>query len=191
MRAEPAPTDARGGDRGWLAHLRLAGAGLVRLPRPLVPLLVFGWMAGIWSLSSSSRLVDGGFLVPPLIGNLAHAPAFGLLALWTVLLSPREGSRLVLARAGLLAAFALALGYAIVDEVHQGFVPGRRSSPFDVLTDAVGAAAVLWTVSYVNASAAAEAGVRRRLLLGLLACVAAAALATLGGRLLGEPAPPS
>jgi VanZ family protein len=30
-------------------------------------------------------------------------------------------------------AWGLAIGYAITDEVHQGFVPGRHPSPFDVL----------------------------------------------------------
>lgn len=179
MRADPAAAASRSAGRGWLACLRAVAAGLVRLPRPLAPLLVAGWMALIWSLSSSSRLVDGGFLVPPLVGNLAHAPVFGLLALWALLLVPRRGSGLALTRARVLFVVAFVVAYAITDELHQGFVPGRHSSPFDVLTDTVGAAAVLWTASHVNAPGASEAGVRRRLLLGLLACFAAAALATL------------
>ena len=45
-------------------------------------------------------------------------------------------------------ASRLALGslYAISDEVHQSFVPGRLGSPVDVAIDAIGVAAgvVLW-----------------------------------------------
>jgi len=37
-------------------------------------------------------------------------------------------------------AFCLALGYAISDEFHQRFVPGRTPSPWDVAIDATGAA---------------------------------------------------
>lgn len=40
-------------------------------------------------------------------------------------------------------AFSLALAVAAVDEFHQGFVPSRGSSPWDVLLDSVGAALML------------------------------------------------
>ena len=33
---------------------------------------------------------------------------------------------------------AIALGYAITDEIHQSFVEGRHGAPIDVLVDAVG-----------------------------------------------------
>src|SRR3954447_16388606 len=35
---------------------------------------------------------------------------------------------------------AIALGYAITDELHQGFVQGRHASPLDVAIDGVGIA---------------------------------------------------
>lgn len=41
-------------------------------------------------------------------------------------------------RAGL--ALALAVLYAVSDEIHQAFVPGRAGSPLDVAIDAVGVA---------------------------------------------------
>jgi VanZ family protein len=37
-------------------------------------------------------------------------------------------------------AFAIAIGYAITDEIHQTFVPTRNGSSVDVPIDAVGAA---------------------------------------------------
>ena len=39
-----------------------------------------------------------------------------------------------------IGAWAAAVAYAISDEVHQWFVPGRQSDPIDVLLDATGAA---------------------------------------------------
>jgi VanZ family protein len=36
-------------------------------------------------------------------------------------------------------ALAVAIGYGVVDEVHQSFVPGRVGDPMDVLKDAAGA----------------------------------------------------
>ncbi len=43
----------------------------------------------------------------------------------------------------LLLAWLLALVYAVSDEFHQSFVPGRGPSVFDVLIDSVGAALAL------------------------------------------------
>lgn len=44
-------------------------------------------------------------------------------------------------RRAALAAFVLCLVWALLDEWHQSFVPGRDASLRDVLADAVGAAA--------------------------------------------------
>lgn len=44
-------------------------------------------------------------------------------------------------------AWAAATGFAVTDELHQTFVPGRQGSGWDVLIDAIGAAGglfVLW-----------------------------------------------
>ena len=45
-------------------------------------------------------------------------------------------------------AFVLAALYAVLDEFHQSFVPSRTGSPWDVLTDSIGA--VLGLVIYVR-----------------------------------------
>ena len=45
-------------------------------------------------------------------------------------------------------AFVLAALYAVVDEFHQSFVPSRTGSPWDVLTDSIGA--ILGLVIYVR-----------------------------------------
>ena len=45
-------------------------------------------------------------------------------------------------------AFVLAALYAVLDEFHQSFVPSRTGSPWDVLTDSIGA--ILGLVIYVR-----------------------------------------
>ncbi len=66
---------------------------------------------------------------------IAHFTEFALLAaLWVWALAPRIGRR------AFAAAAAISLAYAISDELHQGFVAGRDSDPFDVLVDAAGIA---------------------------------------------------
>jgi VanZ family protein len=46
------------------------------------------------------------------------------------------------------AAFAIAVAYAALDELHQGFVSTRSASVFDVLTDAAGALAAVSIISW-------------------------------------------
>ena len=56
------------------------------------------------------------------------------IALWIWALAP------VLGRRALFAAAAISFLYAVSDEYHQSFVPGRDSDPFDVLVDSLGIA---------------------------------------------------
>ena len=76
---------------------------------------------------------------------VAHFGEYALLAaLWSWALAPTLGRRT------LLVAAAISLLYAISDEYHQSFVPGRDSDPLDVLVDAAGIATAvvlirLWT----------------------------------------------
>jgi hypothetical protein len=91
------------------------------------------WAAAVFALSAQHRLPQ----LPGLLGwdKLQHSTAFvvgGLLL---------EGRR----HAALLAA-VLGLGYAVTDELHQLFVPGRNADPRDWMADAVGimAGIALW-----------------------------------------------
>ena len=53
--------------------------------------------------------------------------------------STRCSERCSLARSGgAVSAVAIGVLYAVSDEVHQAFVPGRLGSPVDVAIDAVG-----------------------------------------------------
>ena len=119
------------------------------------------WMALIWSVSSdigSSEHSAGAFAwilsvifpwATPGEVELAHLVArkFGhmveyaiLAALW--FRTHRSGRRLSLT-ASASWALGISVVWAIVDEVHQSFVPSRTASALDVVLDTAGATLVL------------------------------------------------
>ena len=107
---------------------------------------VVAWMAVIFFLSSRSRLP----LLPlgwaeALQDVAGHFVAYGVLAgllAWALSVSgvphPVRWS------------FALALLYALSDEFHQSFVPGRHPDVLDILADAAGAACMLLILKYLH-----------------------------------------
>lgn len=164
-------------------HLRALVARLRAVP-PVVGLgLVATWMALIWLLSSrppsdlSTGSPTGAWLT-----NLAHAPEYAALALWLAIGARRGGADVApIGRAGVwIVIFCVAHG--VVDELHQSTVPGRDASVLDVLTDLCGAASLV----AVLRAAGDRARFARAVLLGLVACTAAAGLATFVPRLAPE-----
>lgn len=106
---------------------------MLRAPAPLA------LMGLIFFLSAQS---DPGADIGVVGSILAHAGEFMLLTLlWAWALGPALGRR------ALVVAAAISLAYAISDEIHQGFVPGRDSDPLDVVVDAAGIALACVLVS--------------------------------------------
>jgi VanZ family protein len=97
-------------------------SGALRLWVPVV-----AWAAVIFALSSVSDLGTGLGTWDLVLRKLAHAAEFALLGL---LLARALGRDRI--------AFALGVAYAVSDELHQHFVPGRVGAPLDVVIDAVG-----------------------------------------------------
>ncbi len=93
------------------------------------------WAAVIFALSSVSDLGTGLGTWDLVLRKLAHACEFALL-----------GALLLRALRDERGALAAGVAYAISDEAHQHFVPGRVGSPFDVAIDSVGVAlgVALW-----------------------------------------------
>ena len=90
---------------------------------------VVAWAGLIFTLSSIPDLGTGLGDWDLLLRKLAHAAEFAVLGV----LFLRAVERPVL-------AFLLASAYAVSDEIHQIFVPGRLGSPLDVLIDVAGVA---------------------------------------------------
>lgn len=100
------------------------------------------WAAAIFAVSSVP-----GSNVPGRFGYLAHFVEYGVLgALLAVGLGRRRDP---VGRA--LVAIALASAYAVTDEIHQFFVPGRSTDPLDWLADTAGALVAVAIVSSVTA----------------------------------------
>jgi VanZ family protein len=99
---------------------------------PLRLLLPLAYMSGVFFLSSIPARELHRWGVTSVLANLAHVPLYAGLAwatLWAVLgpVGPR------------VAWVALAcLVFALTDEFHQNFVPGRVFSLVDVGADVVG-----------------------------------------------------
>jgi VanZ family protein len=103
-------------------------AGRIALP--------LAWMAVLWFLSSLPGTTEGlaGWYVPELLHEAAHPVVYAILVTsWHWALAPQPWGTP-------LASFGLSMAYAIIDELHQGFVPGRTSSMADLFADGAGAA---------------------------------------------------
>ena len=115
----------------------IAGLWGVRLPSQLVAasrvlsawLPVVAWAGLIFTLSSVPDLGTGLGGWDLLLRKLAHAAEFAVLGLLLVRALGRP-----------LPAFVAGAAYAVTDEIHQAFVPGRLGSPLDVAIDAAGVA---------------------------------------------------
>lgn len=113
--------------------------------RPLLYcwLPLIAWMGIIYWFSSQPRPIDLPTpLLQLLIAKSGHMIGYaGLGLLWWRALAARLS---VSARRRLALAFLLTMLYAISDEYHQTFVPGRSGNLIDVLIDAAGAGLAFW-----------------------------------------------
>jgi VanZ family protein len=97
---------------------------VTRLSRWLPVLL---WAGLIFGLSSIPSLSSGLGTWDLVLRKCAHATEYAVL-----------GFLLLRALAREVPAFLTGVAYAITDEVHQAFVPGRHGAVYDVVIDAVG-----------------------------------------------------
>ena len=176
---KPARDDPRATETTLMRVLTAVGRVLQLVPRALALVLVLAWASVIWFVSS----VQPPTVVPPnafgsVLSNLAHAPEFGVLTLSVCLLLPRREGWVATEARLLRAVWLLVVSYACIDELHQGFTPHRDPSAFDVLTDAAAAACVLIVVRLTAGPHADARKLPRALVLGVLACIVCAALAT-------------
>ena len=115
---------------GGRAYHRTVPGTIVRLWLPVV-----AWAALIFAFSSVPDLGTGLGGWDLLLRKIAHAAEYAVLGALLARALPRPG-----------LAVAFGVLYAVSDEAHQAFVPGRLGSPIDVAIDAVGVVAgvVLW-----------------------------------------------
>jgi VanZ family protein len=90
---------------------------------------VLAWAGVIFALSSVPSLSPGLGLWDLVLRKAAHVTEYAILGALLLRALERE-----------LPAFAIAVAYAVTDEIHQHFVRGRHASPVDVAIDAAGIA---------------------------------------------------
>jgi VanZ family protein len=113
-------------------------------------LLVLLWMGVIYAFSDQAR---SGELTEKIFGvfNLlvrksAHMAEYGILfglTRWASMAGDRPS-----AMVPGFAAFCVSLLYAISDEWHQSFVPGRSAKPMDVVVDMAGVMIAAFMLPY-------------------------------------------
>ncbi len=105
---------------------------------------VLAWMGLIFTLSAQPRLPHVvGSLSDQLQDVLGHFTVYAVLA--ALLYWALAG---VGASRPALFALLIVLLYALSDEFHQSFVPGRNPDVFDVMTDVAGAAVALLLIRW-------------------------------------------
>ncbi len=100
---------------------------------------VVAWAAVIFALSSIPSLGTGLGVWDLVLRKLAHLTEFAILGALLARAVPD------------LPAFGLGVAYAVADEIHQHFVPGREGAPLDVAIDALGVAVGIAALRYVGA----------------------------------------
>ncbi len=166
--------------RGFRAALRWLAQGLLSLPTTAALALIAGWSYLMyWAVTLPGEDIESVNNLKNFVNNLGHAPLFGLWVLWMLPLLPRRGDWVAFGPKAWLGFLSLALAGGAATEYLQASIPGRSASGWDVATDVVGVASVLWVAGYLGGPDATEEGTRSRLMRALLACCVFALLATL------------
>jgi len=128
--------------------------------RPVRTLLAWlpalGYMGLIWVLSSMALKVN--FQPVPFRDKGVHFVEYGALAVLLSIAFRGTWPTAPLRRPAFYAAVTTVL-WGLLDEIHQAYVPGRSSDPWDLLADALGAiAGTLAFVLVTRLRAGKEAG---------------------------------
>lgn len=114
-----------------------------------LPIAIFSTLLIVCMSSIPDKTIgSNGFLSEQVILNLAHIPAYALLTfLWFKSFAGTESKNNITAASLLLAGLVL---FAVSDEIHQSFVPGRTASFMDIGLDMIGIFAGLWVLKLVG-----------------------------------------
>ncbi|HVL90481.1 MAG TPA: VanZ family protein [Actinomycetota bacterium] len=121
--------------KAWLPAALVAGLIFVLSHQPSFGIVLYGW-------------------VSELVSNIVHFIEYAMLAAAIAFGLRTEG--MDAEDAGKLAILVAVL-FGVTDEIHQRFVPGRSSSPLDLIPDLAGA----WTGVRLSAEWKKRRGKRR------------------------------
>ncbi|HRV82339.1 MAG: VanZ family protein [Planctomycetes bacterium] len=163
------------------------GGWMLRIPRGIAWIFPLAWACLIaWLSSQRVHLGLPAVGVVPLLGNLVHAFEYGILAILCLPCLPRKDGWVELqGQAGWMVVL-LCMAFALSDEWHQSWVPGRSASLLDAVTDLVGILGSLWIVRLVGQAPATRPSLLRALWFVTLACLVAAGISTAWDTWVGE-----
>jgi len=107
-------------------------------------IITLSYMCVLFILSSIPGGRENGHmmdLVSSRVANIAHIPAYGLLALLWIFTLRDNG---VTEQRSMYVAFLVASGYGAFTELNQVWIPGRFPSASDVMFDVVGSLLFIW-----------------------------------------------
>ena len=107
---------------------------------------VVEWLVAVFQIDISVSAPAPDFSLTEIIRSFAHFSCFGILGILT---AAAVRSHHVREYRCLWIPFILCVGYAITDEIHQWFVPGRSMQLSDVLVDSSGAAFGILAVALI------------------------------------------
>ena len=107
---------------------------------------VIDWLIAVFRIDISASAPAPDFSLSEIIRSLAHFSCFGILG---VLTASAVRSHRVAEHRCLWIPFVICVGYAVTDEIHQWFVPGRSTQLSDVLVDSLGAALGILAVALI------------------------------------------
>jgi polysaccharide biosynthesis protein VpsQ len=143
----------------FFTQIKLKEGNYVILKRMLFICLTIFYMALIWfqsshfnpeNLAELSSMISMPIIVFLGLGlELAHLIQFGLLYLCIIIVFISFGTMKTWHE---ITAATIALGYGVLDEIHQLYVPFRSFSFGDLLKDTIGVLVFWWVVhkSYFN-----------------------------------------
>lgn len=109
------------------------------------------WMGAIFYFSSLPDPIPGVEPSPwkEMLGRTAHFLEYAGLAFWLAFgMAEGKISELDLSPGRMILLISLAMAYALSDEVHQIFVPGRGFQVLDVFIDTAGAGVSMGVVGW-------------------------------------------
>ena len=109
-----------------------------------LPLAIFSTLLIICMSSIPDKAIwSSGSFSEQIISNLAHIPAYALLTLlWLKSFAETESKNNIIVFSLILSGL---IPFAISDEFHQSFVPGRTASFMDIGLDLIGIVLGSWT----------------------------------------------
>ncbi len=118
-------------------------------------LVTLSYMYVLFLLSSIPGGENGHMmeLVSPTVANIAHVPAYGLLALLWIFTLRDHG---ITEQRSMYVAFLVASAYGALMEVNQVWIPGRFPSAPDVMFNVAGSLIFIWLYWWLSGERRAE-----------------------------------